>query len=65
MGSADDGMSGMVVTELTADGAVSDDGRISVGDFVTAINNESLRFVTQAQAESVLEKFEQLPSDVR
>ncbi|BES91019.1 PDZ domain (Also known as DHR or GLGF) [Nesidiocoris tenuis] len=64
LGSADDGMSGMVVTELTADGAVSDDGRISVGDFVTAINNESLRFVTQAQAESVLEKFEQLPSDV-
>lgn len=63
--SGDDGMSGMVVTELTSSGALAKDGRVAVGDYVTAINNESLRHVSQAQAKSILGRVQLLSTDIR
>ncbi|XP_024085468.1 inaD-like protein isoform X2 [Cimex lectularius] len=59
-----DGLNGMVVTEIIPNGALAKDGRVSVGDFITTINNESLRHVTQAQAKSILNRVQLLTSDI-
>lgn len=54
--SEDNGVNGCVVTSLAPSGAIFKDGRVQVGDYVVAINNESLRHVTSAQARAILRR---------
>lgn len=44
----------MIVKGISTNGVVSLDGRIEVGDYLLAINNESLRNVTNSQARARL-----------
>lgn len=60
----DDGANGMIVTEVTPGGAFDHDARVSVGDFLLSINNESLRRCTQSQARSILKRTQLLSTDI-
>ncbi|XP_065205069.1 multiple PDZ domain protein-like isoform X4 [Planococcus citri] len=59
-----DGANGMIVTEVTPGGAFDHDGRVSVGDFLLSINNETLRRSTQSQARSILKRTQLLSTDI-
>lgn len=54
----------MIVTEVTPGGAFDHDGRISVGDYLLSINNESLRRCTQSQARSILKRTQLVSTDI-
>ncbi|RWS31496.1 multiple PDZ domain protein-like protein, partial [Leptotrombidium deliense] len=60
----DRGINGMVVKSLARNGAVHKDGRIQVGDFLIAINSESLRNVTNSQARAILRRAQLLTTDI-
>ncbi|XP_039276607.1 multiple PDZ domain protein isoform X4 [Nilaparvata lugens] len=60
----DGGANGMVVTELSDAGSLSHDGRIVVGDLIIAVNNESLRRVSKAQARAVLRRANLLTAEI-
>lgn len=59
-----DGSNGVIVTELTDNGAFERDGTLKVGDFLLSINNESLRRCTQSQARSILKRTQLLSTDI-
>ena len=63
--SVDKGINGCLVKSLVETGAVARDGRISVGDYITLINNESMRRITNAQARAILRRASLLSSDIR
>jgi ATP-dependent protease HslVU (ClpYQ) peptidase subunit len=44
------------VKALNPSGAVGKDGRIQLGDYVVAINNESMRRITNAQARAIIRR---------
>ncbi|XP_053394216.1 multiple PDZ domain protein-like isoform X9 [Mercenaria mercenaria] len=52
----DKGINGCVVKSLTKTGAIYKDGRIQVGDYIMAINNESMRRITNTQARVILRR---------
>ncbi|CAL2032968.1 unnamed protein product [Caenorhabditis brenneri] len=55
-GDKDKGVNGCVVKSICGKKAVALDGRIQVGDFITKINTESLRNVTNSQARAILKR---------
>ena len=52
----DRGVNGCVVKTIIPTGAIGNDGRIQVGDYLVTVNNETLRRVTNAQARSILRR---------
>ncbi|RWS15874.1 patj-like protein [Dinothrombium tinctorium] len=58
------GVNGMCVKSLSPLGAVSKDGRIKIGDFLIAINSESLRNITNSQARAILRRAQLLTTDI-
>ena len=61
---ADRGVNGMIVKALNPNGAISKDGRLKIGDHLTAINNESLRNVTNSKAKAILRRAQLLSTDI-
>ncbi|XP_015791818.1 multiple PDZ domain protein isoform X2 [Tetranychus urticae] len=61
---ADRGINGLVVKALAHHGAIYKDGRVQLGDYLVAINNESLRNVTNSQARAVLRRAQLLSTDI-
>ncbi|KAI1306510.1 Multiple PDZ domain protein [Halotydeus destructor] len=61
---ADRGVNGMVVKCITASGAVARDGRIEVGDYLLAMNNECLRNITNSQARSIIRRAQLLNTEI-
>uniref|UniRef100_A0A8R1HTG6 PDZ domain-containing protein n=1 Tax=Caenorhabditis japonica TaxID=281687 RepID=A0A8R1HTG6_CAEJA len=55
-GDRDKGVNGCVVKSICGKKAVALDGRIQVADFITKINTESLRNVTNSQARAILKR---------
>ncbi|XP_076875045.1 multiple PDZ domain protein isoform X3 [Brachyhypopomus gauderio] len=58
-----DGM-GMLIRSITHGGSVSRDGRLGVGDLILAINGESSRNLSKAQARAMLRKHSLLGPDM-
>ncbi|XP_065321655.1 multiple PDZ domain protein-like isoform X3 [Gordionus sp. m RMFG-2023] len=58
------GTNGCIVSSVSPDGAIKRDGRVKVGDYITSINNESLRYVTLNQAKSILSRISLISSDI-
>lgn len=56
MDSVGRGVNGMLVVAVVPGGAAYRDGRIVPGDLITAVNNESLRHVTNSQARAILKR---------
>jgi len=63
--SVDQGVNGCVIKTISANGALHRDGRLQLGDYVVAINNESLRHVSSAQARAILRRAALVQSDLR
>jgi C-terminal processing protease CtpA/Prc len=61
---ADKGINGCYVVTRLPTGLVGLDNRIQLGDYVTKINNESLRGVTGAQARSILKRASLIGTDI-
>lgn len=61
---ADGGANGMIIKSLSKKGAIYSDQRISQGDFLIAVNNESLRNVTNSQARAILRRAQLLTNDI-
>lgn len=59
------GVNGCQVKSITSDGAITKDGNIKVGDYITTINNESLRRITNAQARAIIRRASLLGTDIR
>lgn len=59
------GANGCVVKVIVANEAVAMDGRIQVGDLIVAINNETMRRVTNAQARAILRRASLMAMDIR
>ncbi|OCU01022.1 multiple PDZ domain protein isoform X3 [Xenopus laevis] len=56
---------GMIVRSIINGGSISRDGRISVGDCILSINNESTANLTNAQARAMLRRHSLLGPDIR
>lgn len=54
----------MIVKALNPNGAIKKDGRLNLGDYLTAINNENLRNVTNSQARAILRRAQLLSTDI-
>ena len=65
METAEKGINGCIVKTFVENEAIGKDGRISVGDYLLSINNESLRHVTNAQARAILRRASQSSADIR
>ena len=61
----DEGKNGVMVTSVAIGGPFARDGRIHAGDYLVAINNESLRNVTNAQARAILRRAQLFSKDLR
>ncbi|ODM96114.1 Multiple PDZ domain protein [Orchesella cincta] len=60
----DEGKNGVMVTSVAIGGPFARDGRIHAGDFLVAINNESMRNVTNAQARAILRRAQLFSKDL-
>ncbi|XP_077869202.1 multiple PDZ domain protein-like [Saccoglossus kowalevskii] len=56
---------GVIVKSITRGGIVDIDGRIKVGDYITAVNSESMRDLTNSQARSLLRRCSLIGTDIR
>jgi len=56
---------GCKIRSLTTNQAAAKDGRLKVGDFLVAINEESMRGTTSAQARAILRRADAQSSDIR
>jgi len=54
----------MIVKDIPENGAIFKDGRLKIGDCFTAINNESLRNITNSQARVILRRAQLLSTDI-
>lgn len=61
----DEGKNGVMVTSIAIGGPFARDGRIHAGDYLVAINNESLRNITNAQARAILRRAQLFSKDLR
>lgn len=59
------GPNGCSVRSIEPESVISKDGRLQVGDYVLAINNETLKNVSDAQARSLLRRTSLLGKDFR
>lgn len=64
MESGDQGVNGCIVQSIAPTGAVAKDGRLQIGDYIVAMNNEGLRHVSSAQVRAILRRAA-LQTDVR
>ncbi|XP_066905977.1 multiple PDZ domain protein isoform X3 [Halyomorpha halys] len=64
LGSVADGINGMIIKEILPNGIIAQNKEISAGDFITRINNEALRNISESQALSLLIQEEQLSTEV-
>ncbi|KAK3091257.1 hypothetical protein FSP39_018351 [Pinctada imbricata] len=62
--SVEKGINGCQVKSLTKSGAIAKDGRIQVGDYITSVNNESMRRITNAQARAIIRRASLLGIDI-
>ncbi|KAK3592866.1 hypothetical protein CHS0354_004087 [Potamilus streckersoni] len=53
---AEKGVNGCIVTNIAKNGAIDKEGSIQVGDYITSVNNESMRRITNAQARAILRR---------
>ncbi|XP_065558725.1 multiple PDZ domain protein-like isoform X2 [Artemia franciscana] len=60
----DQGVNGVTVTGITKNGAVWKDNRLRPGDYIITVNNESMRFATNAQARAVLRRTQLVSTDI-
>ncbi|KAJ8305992.1 hypothetical protein KUTeg_016537 [Tegillarca granosa] len=58
------GVNGCQIKSISSDGAIAKDGKIKVGDYITTINNESLRRITNAQARAIIRRASLLGTDI-
>ncbi|XP_078575261.1 uncharacterized protein LOC144861316 isoform X2 [Branchiostoma floridae x Branchiostoma japonicum] len=56
---------GIIVKSITHGGAISKDGRITVGDVITAVNGESTKGLNIYQAKALLRRQSLLGGDIR
>ncbi|XP_070564544.1 multiple PDZ domain protein-like [Ptychodera flava] len=56
---------GVIVRTITRGGIVDQDGRIRVGDYITGVNSESMRDLTNSQARSLLRRCALIGTDIR
>ena len=61
----DGGCSGVLITSVTKGGAVHRDGRLRPGDYLVSVNNETMRYATNAQARAILRRTQLVSTDVR
>lgn len=61
---AERGANGMLVKGINPGGAVALDGRVEVGDYLVAINNESLRNVTNSQVRAIIRRAQLLTDEM-
>lgn len=61
---ADRGVNGMIVKNMSKNGAVFRDGRIQKGDFLLAINSESLRNITNSKARAILRRAQLIGNEI-
>ena len=55
----------MVVKAMSETGAVGKDGRLSIGDYLISLNNESLRNVTNSQARAIIRRAQLIIHDIK
>lgn len=60
-----DGINGMMIKKILPNGILAQNKEFSAGDFITRINNETLRNISESEALSLLIQEEQLSSEVR
>lgn len=65
MEAVDKGANGCIVKGMNHSGAFSKDGRVQQGDYIVAINNESMRRITNAQARAIIRRASLQGLDVR
>ena len=63
--SVDKAINGCQVKTIVECEAIGKDGRIKVGDFLTSVNGETLRRVSNAQARALLRRVSYVDSDIR
>ena len=61
---ADRGVNGMIVKNTSKNGAVFRDARIQRGDYLLAINSESLRNITNSKARAILRRAQLLGNEI-
>ena len=61
---ADRGVNGMIVKNASKNGAVFRDSRIQKGDYLLAINSESLRNITNSKARAILRRAQLLGNEI-
>ncbi|CAG2102660.1 unnamed protein product, partial [Medioppia subpectinata] len=61
---ADRGINGMIVKNTSKTGAIFRDGRISRGDHLLSINNESLRNITNSKARAILRRAQLIGNEI-
>jgi len=54
--SAEKGSNGCIIVAIDPAGSLNKDGRLAIGDYIVAINNESLRHVTTSQAHAIMHR---------
>ncbi|XP_033115091.1 multiple PDZ domain protein-like isoform X2 [Anneissia japonica] len=59
-----DKSNGVIVKSIIRGGIVHQDGRIGIGDYITAVNGESMRNLNNATARSVLRKCSMAGNDI-
>ena len=58
-------INGCIIRSINPGEAIAKDGRLSVGDFIVTVNNETLRRATNAQARAIIRRASLLSIDVR
>ena len=61
---ADRGVNGMIVKNISKNGAVFRDQRIQKGDYLLAINSESLRNITNSKARAILRRAQLIGNEI-
>ncbi|XP_077981370.1 multiple PDZ domain protein-like [Glandiceps talaboti] len=56
---------GVIVKTITKGGIIDKDGHLVVGDYITAVNSESMRDLTNSQARSLLRRCSLIGTDIR
>ncbi|VDO85702.1 unnamed protein product [Soboliphyme baturini] len=56
---------GCLITHISTVGALGRDGRVQVGDFLLRINNENMRYVSNAQAKAILKRTNLVSTDFK